>query len=163
MSIIHIGEQETFHYMMPSRRVWVSTLESMFPLMPVTISSSLWMSGAWILHPSTLWDQMRVRYFYRVGFVTSWVEYSGWYGTHLLGTESLFFFFFAGKALQAYQFTQCDSPQWSHKEELRVASCLRMHGDAYTFTRWDQGVGMRTQSGKAIKLTDNDGTKSSSS
>lgn len=74
-----------------------------------------------------------------------------------------FWFFFAGKALQAYQFTQCDSPQWSHKEELHVASCLRMHGDAYTFTRRDQGVGMRTQPGKAIKLTDNDGTKSSSS
>ena len=110
MSIIHIGEQETFHYMMPSRRVWVSTLESLLPLMPVTISSSLWMSGAWILHPSTLWGQMRVRYFYRVGFVTSWVEYTGWYGTHLLGTESLFFFFFcrqgfAGLSVHTMWFT----------------------------------------------------------
>ena len=75
-----------------------------------------------------------------------------------------FFFSFAGKALQAYQFTQCYSLRWSHKEELHVASWLQMHGDAYTFTRWDQGVGMRrTQLGKAIKLTDNDGTKSSSS
>lgn len=94
MSIVYIGEQETLHYMMPSRGVWVHTLESLLPLMPVTIGSFLWMSGAWILHPSILWGDMRVRYFYRVGFVTSWVEYTGWYGTHLLGTKRFFVFVF---------------------------------------------------------------------